>query len=201
MTVCALVTSRQERDTLAVPSDPAKAAALLNRIAKHNDRESFSELFNHFGPRLKSFMMRKGADEETAEDLVQETMLAVWNKASLYSPEKGTVSTWIFTIGRNLRIDRLRRQSSYHFVDIEDYDKPGDDASSDEKINRQQEDALVRQALTVLPEEQLKVVQMSFLDDLSQNEIAKRLDVPLGTVKSRMRLAYTKLRQTLEGEL
>ena len=112
-------------------------AALLFRVANARDRAAFAMIFDHFAPRVKSFMMRKGASAEVAEDLVQETMIAVWSKAALYVPERGAASTWVFTIARNLRIDRLRRESSAYFTDLEDFDAPSDDVPGDEALNRQ----------------------------------------------------------------
>ncbi|MGI9371992.1 MAG: sigma-70 family RNA polymerase sigma factor [Hyphomicrobiales bacterium] len=173
----------------------------LAQIAERQDREAFRDVFLHFGPRLKSFMIKKGADVNQAEELVQETMLTVWRKASLYSPEKGTVTTWMYTIARNLRIDRIRRESSQQFTDLEDYDAPSDDPGSDDQVSLMQQQVQVREALKLLPEEQRKIIHMSYILDMPQSEIAERLDLPLGTVKSRMRLAYRKLRKTLEGAL
>ena len=176
-------------------------AVNLARISENQDREAFGEVFQHFGPRLKSFMIRKGADQPLAEELVQETMLTVWRKAQLYSTEKGTVTTWIFTIARNLRIDRIRRESSQQFTDLADYDAPSDDPGSDDQVMQMQQQVKVRDALQNLPEEQRQIIHMSYIDDMTQSEIADQLELPLGTVKSRMRLAYRKLRTGLEGAL
>jgi RNA polymerase sigma-70 factor, ECF subfamily len=171
---------------------------LISRIAASKDREAFAALFDHFAPRVKSFMMRKGASSEQAEDLVQETLIAVWSKAALYVPERGSVSTWIFTIARNLRIDRLRRERSSQFSDIDDYDAPSTDVGQDEALGRLQEDSLVSRAMAQLPPEQRELLVLSYVDDLPQSEIAKRLKIPLGTVKSRMRLGYRRLKNLLE---
>jgi RNA polymerase sigma-70 factor (ECF subfamily) len=171
---------------------------LLKQVAARRDRVCFAELFDYFAPRIKSFMMRKGVTSELAEDLVQETMVAVWTKAALYSSEKGTVSTWIFTIARNLRIDRARRESSAHFTDIEDFDAASDEPGSDELLNRAQEDGHVARALAQIPAEQREILILSYVDDVPQSEIAMRLQMPLGTVKSRMRLAYRRLKKLLE---
>ena len=94
----------------------AELADLLMRVAEVRDKTAFSELFEHFGPRIKGFMMRKGADAELAEDLAQDTMITVWRKAHMYSREKGTVSTWIFTIARNRRIDWARRADNVQLL-------------------------------------------------------------------------------------
>jgi RNA polymerase sigma-70 factor, ECF subfamily len=172
--------------------------ALLTRIAEHRDREAFARLFDAFAPRVKSFMMRKGASSEQAEDLVQETMIAVWAKAAMYVAERGSVTTWIFTIARNLRIDRLRREKTSLFTDIDDYDAESSDPQQDDALGRLQEDGLVAKALAQIPEEQRQLLVLSYVEDLPQSEIAKRLQIPLGTVKSRMRLAYRRMRKLLE---
>ncbi len=173
-------------------------ADLLSKVAASKDREAFAALFDHFAPRVKSFMMRKGASSEQAEDLVQETMIAVWSKAALYVAERGSVATWIFTIARNLRIDRLRREKSNQFTDLDDYDAPSDAPGQDEALHRLQEDSAVAQALAQIPSEQRELLILSYVEDLPQSEIAARLQIPLGTVKSRMRLAYRRLKKLLE---
>jgi len=173
-------------------------AKLLSDVAVHRDRQAFARLFEHFGPRLKGFMMRKGANAELAEDLVQDAMIAVWNKAGMFSPGKGSVTTWIYTIARNLRIDRLRREGSRYFTDIDDYEEASDDPGSDEIVIGKQQDLAVTEALDVLPADQREVIVMAFMHDMTQSEIADQLAVPLGTVKSRMRLAYRKMSSVLE---
>lgn len=180
-------------------SQNVQMAALIEEIADRRCKEAFAALFDHFAPRLKSFMMLKGADPQLAEDLVQDTLLLVWRKASQYSSTRGSVSAWIFTIARNLRIDRLRKHASYQFVDIEDYDEVSDEIGSDDLLIADQEKALVHAALRDLPDDQMDIIRMSYIEDLPQSEIANRLEIPIGTVKSRMRLAYNKLRQKLES--
>jgi RNA polymerase sigma-70 factor (ECF subfamily) len=179
----------------------AAMAVNLELIARRQDTEAFRDVFDHFVPRLKSFMIRKGADATLAEELAQETMLMIWRKSGLYSSVKGTVTTWIFTIARNLRIDRIRRESSQQFTDLDDYDAPSDDPGSDDQLILMQQQTKVRRALTELPEEQKEIIHMSYILDMPQSEIADRLGLPLGTVKSRMRLAYRKLQKSLEGTL
>ena len=120
-------------------------------------------------------------------------------KAALYVPERGAASTWVFTIARNLRIDRLRRESAAHFTDLEDFDAPSDDVPGDEAMNRSQEDSHVARALAQIPPEQRELLILSYVDDVPQSMIAERLNLPLGTVKSRMRLAYRRLRKLLEA--
>ena len=171
---------------------------LVQRIAKNLDREAFASLFDAFAPRVKSFMIRKGASPDLAEDLVQETMINVWTKAGMYDPAKGTVLTWVFTIARNLRIDRIRRESSRPLAELGDYDAPSGEPGSEEILARKDEARIVARALAGIPPEQREILIFSFVDDVPQSEIARRLNLPLGTVKSRMRLAYNHLRKTLE---
>ncbi len=170
----------------------------LTRIAESKDRIAFAAVFDHFAPRVKSFMMRKGSNAEQAEDLVQETMIAVWSKAAMFSTEKGSVSTWIFTIARNLRIDKLRRERAQLYTDLEDFDAPDMSTGAEEALGRSQEDNHVVQALAQIPMEQRDLLILSFVEDVPQSEIALRLGIPLGTVKSRMRLGYQRLRKILE---
>lgn len=178
--------------TMSLDSD------LLTRIAQNKDRAAFATLFDSYAPRVKSFMMRKGASAEQAEDLVQETMIAVWSKAQMYVADRGSVTTWIFTIARNLRIDRLRREKTSLYSDIDDYDAESEDVQQDEALSRLQEDGHVAKAMAQLPEEQRELLILSYVEDLPQSEIAARLQIPLGTVKSRMRLAYRRMRKLLE---
>jgi RNA polymerase sigma-70 factor, ECF subfamily len=173
-------------------------AELLSRVAAAKDRLAFAQLFDHFAPRVKSFMMRKGSNADQAEDLVQETMIAVWTKASMFSSDRGSVSTWIFTIARNLRIDRLRREKSQLYTDLENFDAPDLRTGAEESLGRSQEDNHVAIALAQIPEDQRQLLILSYVEDVSQSEIALRLKIPLGTVKSRMRLGYSRLRKLLE---
>jgi RNA polymerase sigma-70 factor (ECF subfamily) len=173
-------------------------AELLARVAATKDRAAFAQLFDHFAPRLKSFMMRKGSNAEQAEDLAQEAMIAVWTKAHMFSTDRGSVSTWVFTIARNLRIDRLRREKSQLYTDLEDFDAPDLSTGAEEGLGRSQEDNHVARALAQIPEEQRQLLILSYVEDVTQSEIALRLKIPLGTVKSRMRLGYSRLRKLLE---
>ena len=172
---------------------------LLSRIATDRSDAAFRELFEDFGPRIQSYMKRQGADATLAEELAQETLLTVWRKAALYSPDKGTPATWIFTIARNLRIDRLRRETPWQaLTDEHAASIPSDDAAPDIAASERQREARVRAVLRELPPDQLEVVTLAFIDGLSHSDIAARLGLPLGTVKSRIRLAYQKVRTALE---
>ncbi len=179
-------------------SGPIAMADFLQRIAERGDVEAFRKLFQAYAPRVKSYMMRQGADPNTAEELAQETLLTVWRKAGLYSGEKGSATTWIFTIARNLRIDRLRRELSWVPLPDGHDEEPSADALPDELLSEQERKVRVQAALASLPADQYEVVSLSYVEGLSHSEIAERLGLPLGTVKSRMRLAYHKIRESVE---
>jgi RNA polymerase sigma-70 factor (ECF subfamily) len=177
---------------------PRTMADLLQRVAAYRDIEAFRALFETYAPRVKSYMLRQGADAATAEELAQETLLAVWRKAALYSDEKGTATTWIFTIARNLRIDRLRREVAWQPLPENNEEEASGDPGPDELLSEQQRSERVRSVLAELPVDQAEVIKLAFMEGLSHSEIAARLGLPLGTVKSRMRLGYQKIRDALE---
>jgi RNA polymerase sigma-70 factor, ECF subfamily len=180
------------------PSEDAINKRLMQRVAQNLDRGAFAEMFDRFAPRLKSFMMRKGASAELAEDLVQEAMLLIWTKAGLYDPAKGSVMGWVYTLARNLRIDRLRRDGHMMLTTLDGFDAASDEPGGEVVLSRKQEDEHVAEALKTIPAEQREILIMSYVEDMPQTEIAARLKLPLGTVKSRMRLAYNRLRKSLE---
>jgi RNA polymerase sigma-70 factor (ECF subfamily) len=170
----------------------------MAKVATDRDRAAFSELFDYFGPRIKALMLKAGADHALAEDLVQDVMMTVWRKVELYVPERGSVGSWVFTIARNARIDRLRRGSSRPYEDIDDLELMSADRSAEEETFASQQAARVADAMADLPGEQRRIVELAYVHDLPQSRIAAELDLPLGTVKSRLRLAYAKLRLELE---
>lgn len=173
-------------------------ADFLHRIAESGDVEAFRKLFQAYAPRVKAYMLRQGADPNLAEELAQETLLTVWRKAGLYSVEKGSATTWIFTIARNLRIDRLRREMTWLPLPEGHNEEASDDALPDEELETKHRKARVQAALATLPPDQSEVITLSYIEGLSHSEIAEKLGVPLGTVKSRMRLAYLKIRESVE---
>ena len=170
---------------------------LLKRIADSADPSAFRSLFEQFAPRVKAYMMRQGADPTTAEELAQETLMTVWRKARLYSPEKGSATTWIFTIARNLRIDRIRKEAPWQPLPEGHDEEQAHDTPPDEAVSERERQARVRAALDLLPRDQLDVVTLSFVDGLSHSEIAAETGLPLGTIKSRIRLALDKLRHQM----
>jgi RNA polymerase sigma-70 factor (ECF subfamily) len=174
-------------------------ADLLRRIAERADPAAFRELYEAYGPRVKAYMMRQGADAGTAEDLAQETLLTVWRKAALYAGDKGSTTTWVFAIARNLRIDRLRREVPWQELPEGRLTEASSEPLPDEAMAEKERQERVQAALAELPLEQKDVVTLAYLEGLSHSEIAERLGLPLGTVKSRMRIAYQKIRQGLES--
>jgi RNA polymerase sigma-70 factor (ECF subfamily) len=178
---------------------PAALAALLARVAEQRDRAAFAELFRHFAPRIKAYVMRLGADRASAEDLVQEVMLTVWHRAGQFDRDKASLSTWIFTIARNRRIDVLRRERRPE-IDAEDpalVREP--DATADGLAETAQQYRLLHKAVASLPPEQVELLRVAYFEDQSHSRVAERLGLPLGTVKSRLRLALAKLRPLLKG--
>jgi RNA polymerase sigma-70 factor (ECF subfamily) len=184
------------RERLFVTTTPAPSmSALIVTIAERGDREAFTVLFNHFAPRVKSYLLKLGASSETADELAQETLLTVWRKARAFDPARAAASTWIFAIARNLRIDVARREVRH---------LPGEDPLIDEppspgaRLEAAQDERRLAVALAALPDEQLQVVRLAYFSDQPHTEIADDLSLPLGTVKSRMRLAMAKLRAMLD---
>lgn len=187
---------------LKVKRDPTSDhAEYMARVAENKDKQAFALLFNHYAPRVKALMMKHRVEPEFAEELMQETMLTVWTKAVQYTKGRGSVGAWIFTIARNKRIDRFRKQGTAHYVDVDEYDFPDEKPDTEEQVLANERDSLVSAATDKLPEDQKQVIWMSFIQDLPQAEIANQLNIPLGTVKSRMRLAYNKIKNELEGVL
>lgn len=177
--------------------------ALIQAVAVRQDREAFARLFEYFAPRIKSYMQRSGATEAAAEELAQETMLAVWRKAGLFDPASAGAAGWIFTIARNLRIDAHRRASRGGVSETGDVDlefQVDESPQPDLQIATSQSEQLIRTALAQLSSDQMRVVELSFYEDKAHAEIAQMLKIPLGTVKSRLRLAMNRLRHLL-GEL
>lgn len=172
----------------------------LARIAAVRDRDAYEAFFRRVAPKVKAYMLHSGANPATAEELAQETLARVWLKAGLYRPDKGTPEAWILSMARNLRIDRLRKERVWELSVAlpEGHDaKPSLEPSTDERLSARERDARVRAALADLPEDQRAVIGLSFVEGLSHSEIAKRLSLPIGTIKSRLRLGYGRLRPVL----
>ena len=180
--------------------DMADPAVLIARIASHQDREAFAALFGLYAPKVKAFMQRQGTTSELAEDIAQEVLLTVWRKASFFDPSRAAVSAWIFAIARNLRIDRLRRDQRAKLHQVYELVEPEAPPRPDGLLDIGERERRVSDALAELPAEQLQVVKLSFFEGHAHGDIARILEIPLGTVKSRLRLAVGRLSQFL-GDL
>ena len=175
--------------------------AVLKRMAFSRNRDDFSVLFSHFAPRLKSMLLGSGTIAETAEEIAQEAMLSVWRKCEMYDSKKASASTWIFTIARNLRIDRYRKEKRPELDPNDPSLVPAQEIPADEQVDLRDREIIVKSALGDLPEDQRVVVKLSFEKGLSHQEIAEELGLPLGTVKSRLRLSFEKLRVNLRSRI
>lgn len=172
-------------------------SALLGRVAADGDREAFNALFIFFAPRIKGYLMKIGAAADLADDLAQEAMLRVWRKAKLFDPARASASTWIFAIARNLRIDAARRASRPALDGDEPTLAPEPEMLADKKIEIAARDERIKEAFGALPPAQHEVVRLHFIEDMTHSEIAEHLGLALGTVKSRLRLAFEKIRKDL----
>ena len=172
----------------------------MKQIADHQDKSSFKMIFDYFGPRLKSFLMSSGAEESIAEEVVQETMCVVWTKADYYDPKMASPSTWIYTIARNKKIDILRKSRKAILENIDTAILPPIIPRLEEDIEHDQKFEVINQYLDELPKEQLALLRMNFIEEKSHGEIAEITKIPLGTIKSRIRLAMEKIRERIEKD-
>ena len=176
-------------------------AALVASVAQRRDRDAFAILFDYYSPRLNAYLLRLGADRTGAEEITQEVMVTLWHKADLFDSTKSSLGTWLYRVARNRRIDIARRDRvdyvdpSEYALDIPDEQTP----DADGQIDAQTREDVLRLAMAQLPEEQRVLVRLAFFESLSHSEIAARTGLPLGTVKSRIRLAFSRLRRALEA--
>lgn len=183
----------------AMLPDAAVLAAYVGAIASTSDRQAFAALYRHFAPRVKTYALRLGAPAAEAEELAQETLLAVWRKAALFDQAKAGVSTWIFTIARNLFIDSRRRLArAGAIVAADQVEEPVDPATPHSVLEADDRERRVRDAIAKLSPDQQAVVRLTYFSETPQTAIAETLGIPLGTVKSRVRLAAEKLRHYLD---
>jgi RNA polymerase sigma-70 factor (ECF subfamily) len=172
---------------------------LIEAVALRRDREAFARLFEHFAPRLKAYLMKAGAPAGAAEDFAQDAMLTVWRKAELFDSAKARAATWIFTIARNRRLDVLRqdaRRTPMPEIELSQ-DEP---ERPDQILSMSQDAARLKTAMARLSADQIEVLRLAFFQDNPHSEIARLLNLPLGTVKSRIRKAMIKLRTLLDDD-
>jgi len=173
----------------------AQFVECVRRVRDEKDRAASAELFRHFAPRVKAFLMKSGANEGLAEECTQEVMATLWTKAHMFDPSRASVSTWVFTIARNRKIDALRRIRR-----PEPEDLPwGPEAEPDQAdvMTLRQESEKLAKAMAELPEKQRDLIQRAYFGDLSHAQIAEETGLPLGTIKSRIRLALERLRHAM----
>ncbi len=190
----------QARSTAAPQDDAAAFAEAVERIAAHADRAAFAQVFTYYAPRVKGYLLRLGLEAAQAEELSQEVMVAVWRKAASFDRRQASVATWIFRIARNRRIDVFRRDQYARLDANEPMFQPVAEALPDAAAEAGERETQVRQALAELPEDQRDLVRDHFYEDLSHSQIAEKTGLPLGTVKSRLRLAFAKLKLRLDTD-
>jgi RNA polymerase sigma-70 factor (ECF subfamily) len=189
---------RVARDDAMTAEDVSAApwVAHVRRIHEARDQQAFAELFTHFAPRVKAFLIRSGASDAFAEECTQEVMATLWRKAHLFDPARASVATWIFTIARNRKIDVLRRQARPEPEDLPWGPEPEPDQA--ETMELQQQSARLDAALATLPAKQRDLIERAYFGDKSHSEIAEETGLPLGTIKSRIRLALERLRHAMK---
>jgi RNA polymerase sigma-70 factor, ECF subfamily len=195
---------RDEGDGVAGRESAHEPAQLIGAIARHRDPAAFAALFDFYAPRIKTMLVRAGEGAEAAEDIAQETLLTIWRKAEQYDPARAAASAWVYAIARNLRVDRLRRNQRAQVLALYEAARAGELESADGPdvpLDATELERRVRAALQRLPQEQAAVVKLSFFDGCAHGDIANMLQLPLGTVKSRLRLAMRRLRSLLGDTL
>ena len=181
-------------------SQNEKFAQLAALVASKRDKQAFVELFHYFAPRINAYLLRLKMDNGSAEELTQEVMIVLWHKANMFDPKKSSLSTWLFRIARNRRIDALRRDKSDRLDPNDPMLLPSEPESVEVEMDAAKREQRVRSALSALPDEQRELVRLAFFTGLSHSQIATETGQPLGTVKSRIRLAFNRLRKVLEED-
>ena len=167
-------------------------------VGKNQDKLAFNNIFRYFAPRLKSFLVKAGSTDSQAEEVIQEVMIAVWTKSSTYDSNKSSVSTWIYTIARNKRIDKIRKEKRHYLSESDEGLEIPVDSTQEKEIFSAQVSNCLKRYMSNLPEEQSKLLKLSYFYNKTHADISEELKIPLGTVKSRIRLALTKMRHLVE---
>ena len=175
-------------------------AQLAIRVAERRDVAAFERLFDFFAPRVKAYLRKLGLDPSSAEELCQEVMITLWHKAGLFDPAKSSLSTWVFRIARNRRIDLARRDRGDALDPDDPMLQPEAEILPDESMDAMKRDGRIRAALDTLPAEQLEAIRYAFFMGYTHSQIAEATGLPMGTVKSRIRLAFARLKSALESD-
>ncbi|MEQ9640774.1 MAG: sigma-70 family RNA polymerase sigma factor [Alphaproteobacteria bacterium] len=178
-------------------SESAQFADQMEAVADSGDREAYAAIFRTFSPRIRAYLMRLGAEPAHADELTQETMVTVWRRAQTFDRRQAAVATWLFTIARNKRIDALRRERRPEFDPNDPALIPAPETPPDEHVDQAQRQVRVQAAIRTLPAQQADLLRAAFIDGQSHREIAERTGIPLGTVKSRLRLAMGHMKKHL----
>jgi len=177
-------------------SDPAYWSQQMALLGRERDTASFMRIYDHFAPKLHRYLLSVGEGNAQAEELVQEAMLRVWRHCQAFDARQASLSTWIFQIVRNLRVDRIRRRAQASVAPI-------DPALLHTELSQEPEayvdNALLAQAIDRLAPTEARLVRMSYLESKSHHEISQELEMPLGTVKSTLRRSFQKLSAALRG--
>jgi len=186
--------------TEALVRDSDSFEDLIAAVGAEDDRSAFARLFGHFAPRVKSYLMRTGSDPSSADELTQEVMLLVWRKADRFDPRQANAATWIFAIARNKRIDCYRRDRRLELDPEDPIFLPAPPPAADQSLEAAERATVLGQAIATLPAEQGELLKLAFYEGKSHAAIADEARIPLGTVKSRLRLALARLRLRLDPE-
>lgn len=200
----ALPTSQEKQKSMSDIAAESRWNDLITAVADRGDKQAFAELFQHFAPQLKAYALSKSGvagSGEIAEEVVQETMIKVWRRASLYNASKANLSAWIFSIARNTRIDILRRHAKHQSnISTDDLWLTAEDTEPFAALQQKRIEEAIRGSLGSVSSEQSLMLQKMYMEGKSQSEIAAECDIPLGTVKSRVRLAMARLKLVLKEQ-
>ncbi|MAH88618.1 MAG: RNA polymerase subunit sigma [Pelagibacterales bacterium] len=195
--ITAMETSNIKADFQTLNSDD-ELSLCINAIGVNQDKQAFSTIFKYFAPRLKSFLVKAGSTDSQAEEVIQEVMIAVWTKSATYDSSKSSVSTWVYTIARNKRIDKIRKEKRHYLSESDEGLEIPVDSTQEKEILSAQLSSSLKKYMSNLPKEQSKLLQLSYFYNKTHADISEELKIPLGTVKSRIRLALTKMRHLVE---
>ncbi|SMC12547.1 ECF RNA polymerase sigma factor RpoE [Roseovarius aestuarii] len=190
---------RQGKDQVSVKkkTEISQQSAWMIAVRDQRDRAAFAALFDYFAPRLKGFVMRSGTSAQQAEEIVQDVMLTIWRKAEMFDPHRAQVSSWIYQIARNRQIDVVRKENRP--VPEELAEDPGAEPDAPQILAIEQEAGKLKNALSRLNREQLEMIEKAYLGEMTHQEISTQTGLPMGTVKSRIRLGLERLRHELKG--
>lgn len=193
----AMKTRNINADPISVNTDDDLTLS-VELVGKNQDKLAFNNIFRYFAPRLKSFLVKAGSTDSQAEEVIQEVMIAVWTKSSTYDSNKSSVSTWVYTIARNKRIDKIRKERRHYLSESDEGLEIPVDSTQEKEIFSAQVSNSLKKYMSNLPEEQSKLLKLSYFYNKTHADISEELKIPLGTVKSRIRLALTKMRHLVE---